>query len=68
MPIASVHRFRDAVAVYVGTGPTQYLTPKEARKLARAINTAARSCDSEAFKDSSVGTIHIELQRSETNA
>lgn len=45
---AQVHRFRDRVAVY--------LAPKDARRLARAINTCARSCDREAFTESTCGT------------
>lgn len=53
---AQVHRFRDRVAIYTGTGATVYLTPKDARRLARAINTCARSCDREAFTESTCGT------------
>lgn len=44
-----VHRFRDYVAASIGTGPTVYMTAKEARAMARALNKAARSVDSEAF-------------------
>ena len=51
-----VHRFRDGVALYVGDGQTVYLHPKDARKLSRAINKAARSCETEKFADSSCGT------------
>ena len=40
--IASVHRFNDKVAVYVGKGETVYITGKEARKLAAALNKCAR--------------------------
>jgi hypothetical protein len=40
------------VAVYIGTGETVYLSPKEARQLTRAINRVARSCDQEAFTKS----------------
>lgn len=50
---AQVHRFRDAVALHVGTGETVYLTPREARQLTRAMNRVARSCDSEPFAASS---------------
>lgn len=51
-----VHRFHNGVAVYVGDGQTVYLHPKDARKLSRAINKAARSCETEKFADSSCGT------------
>jgi hypothetical protein len=57
--MAQVHRFRDKVAVYVGGGQTVYFTPKEARKLARAINAAARSCERESFADSPSLTVNI---------
>jgi hypothetical protein len=40
------------VAVYIGTGETVYLLPKEARHLTRAINRVARSCDQETFTES----------------
>ena len=53
---AQVHRFHDCVAIYIGTGETVYLTPKEARQLARAINKTARSCDREEFRDHTAGT------------
>ena len=51
-----VHRFRNGVAVYIGNGQTVYLHPKDARKLSRAINKAARSCETEEFADSSFKT------------
>lgn len=50
---AQVHRFRDAVALHLGTGETVYLTPREARQVTRAINRVAKSCDSESFAESS---------------
>ena len=53
---AQTHRFRDYVAVYIGTGETVYLTPKQARQLTRAINKVARSCDTESFSQSTCGT------------
>lgn len=56
---AQVHRFGDAVAVYLGTGETVYLTPQEARKFTRAINRAARSCERESFVDSTCGTVNF---------
>ena len=37
--IASVHRFGDQVAVYVGDGSTTYLTAKQARAPARALRS-----------------------------
>lgn len=37
-----VPRFGDHVAASLGNGSTVYLTPKEARALARALNRTAR--------------------------
>lgn len=56
---ASVHRFRDLVAVRTGTGETVYLTPKAARQLARALNGAARSITGLKFSESHFGTVTI---------
>lgn len=49
---AQVHRFRDCVALYVATGETVYLSAKDARKFARAINKAIKSVETESFSDS----------------
>ena len=54
--IASVHRFVDQVAVYVGDGNTTYLTAKQARALARALRDCAKSVVDEKFFESSFGT------------
>lgn len=51
----SVYRFGDSVAVS-GPGPTHYMTARDARALARALNRAARSVILERFTDSHVGT------------
>lgn len=51
--MASVHRFGDKVAVYVGDGSTTYLTAKQARALSRALRTCAKSVVDEKFVDSS---------------
>lgn len=48
-----VHRFHDKVAVYIGTGATVYLEPKQARAFARAMVKAAQSCEKESFAESS---------------
>lgn len=58
---AQVHRFRDHVAVYVGTGETVYLDPKQAKALARALNKAAHSCENEDFAQATCGTHSFEF-------
>jgi hypothetical protein len=57
--IASVHRFGDAVAVYVGDGNTTYLTAKQARALARALRDCAKSVVDVKFTNSEFGTRSI---------
>lgn len=65
---ASIHRFRDRIGVHVGSGPTEYLTPRQARKLARALYVAAQDVDRRDFQSSD--SIHvnatIELDPKET--
>ena len=57
--MAQVHRFRESVAVHVGNGETVYFSPKDARKLARALNAAARSCDREPYTESHGLTVNV---------
>lgn len=59
--MAQVHRFRDSVAAWLGTGETVYMSPREARQLARALNKVARSVDRESFINSSGNTTSIEI-------
>lgn len=56
-----VHRFRDHVATYVGTGETVYLTPKQARAFARALNAACRDVDTTPFVESGIVPTTIEI-------
>lgn len=62
MKTAQVHRFRDHVAIYVGNGETVYMSEANARKLARAIYTCARSVRNETFVNSTCGTTEIQLK------
>lgn len=59
MIAAQVHRFGDKVAVYVGNGETAYLTAKQARALARALNGCARSVVNETYGASNFTTVEI---------
>jgi len=54
--MAQVHRFRDAVAVYLGPGRTTYLTPRDAARLAKALSVTARDVKARLFQDSTCGT------------
>ena len=55
-----VHRFHDTVAAYVGTGPTTYMTPHQARELGKALIAAADDTDAVKFTQSTVGTFRGE--------
>jgi ATP-dependent Clp protease ATP-binding subunit ClpA len=57
--VASVHRFGDKVAVFVGNSSTTYLTAKQARALSRALTDCAKSVVTEKFVDSSFGSRSI---------
>lgn len=63
---AQVHRFRDYVAVYIGTGETVYLDPRQARQLTRAINKAAKSCETKSFSQSTCGTVSFDFSPKES--
>lgn len=58
--IASVHRFKDTVAVYVGGGETVYLTVKEAAALAAAVQKCKRDILKSSFVDSGFYKVCIE--------
>ncbi len=59
---AQVHRFRDKVAVYVGTGDTVYLDPNTAQQLAQALDDCATDCfNISRFEHSQFETVEIEL-------
>ena len=58
--VASVYRFQDKVAIYVGEiWSTTFLTAKQARALARALRDCAKSVVDERFVDSSFGCREI---------
>ena len=57
--VASVHRFGDQVATYVGDGSTTYLTAKQARALARALRDCAKSVVNEKFVNSAFRTREV---------
>ncbi len=59
MPM-QIHRFRDKVALYVSR-ETVYLTPTQAKAIAKALNGAAKSIKTEPdFCNSNFATVVIE--------
>jgi hypothetical protein len=61
--MAQVHRFRDNVAAWLGTGETVYMSPQEAKRLAKALNKVAKSCQTENFSESTCGTISVVIKK-----
>lgn len=59
--MAQVHRFHNKVAVWLENGETVYLTPKEAKAIALAMQRAALNCGAVKFTDSTFETFNIEL-------
>lgn len=62
MAQAQVHRFREKVAVYLANGSTVYLTPKEAKAIAKAMNACTRDIKANSFTDSQFHTTTIPLE------
>ena len=59
---AQIHRFRDAVAVYVGTGETVYLTPDQAKIIGGFLRDCAEDCERHKFSESLFSTKTLNLQ------
>ena len=65
MKTAQIHRYGDKVAIYIGTGQTVYLTPKEAKAIAKVLNAGARNIREEPkFSQSNFKTVEFEFNGS----
>lgn len=67
---AQIHRFREYVALYVASveiprGVTAYLTPTDARTVARALLDCADSCEREGFANSNFKTVQVQPSNAE---
>lgn len=51
-PKWQTNRFRDCVAICIGTGETVYMTTKQARALSAGVNRICRSIERQEFADS----------------
>jgi len=59
--MASVHRFRDKVAIHVGNGQTVYLSPAKAAQLGLAlIDCAEDVVKYPKFSESPFNTVEVE--------
>lgn len=61
MTTAQIHRFGDCVALYVGTGQTIYITPKEAKAIAKQLNACAKDIAEHSFGKGTFKTYQIEF-------
>jgi hypothetical protein len=62
MNTASIHRFRNAVALYIGNGQTVYVSAQVSRKIAKALNACARDIVARDFTESKFQTVDIEWE------
>lgn len=60
--MAQVHRFGDCVAVYLDGGRTVYITPADARKFAKALNTCARDIGTAELGGSKFVTVWLDFE------
>lgn len=58
---AQVHRFGDCVALYVGTGQTVYVTPADAKCIAKTLNRAATDVTQSTFQNSKFTTTKFDF-------
>lgn len=63
MTAASVHRFRNTVAIHVGSGQTVYLPAPLAKAFAQAINACAEDVARSAFTSSNFPPVTLDLGR-----
>ena len=62
MKTAQIHRYGDKVAIYIGTGQTVYLTPEEAKAIAKVLNACARNVKEEPkFSHSNFKTVEFKF-------
>lgn len=61
MKTAQVHRFDDCVALFLSNGVTVYMTPKDARTIAKNLNACARDVKQAKFVDGTFKKFYLEL-------
>ena len=53
-----VYRLGDNIVAYIGTGPTVYMTPQQAREFGQALVDNANDADTTPFVNSTLPTFH----------
>lgn len=57
---AQVYRFGDCIALYIRNGKTIYITPNDAKSLARVLNACAKDIKANKFSNSKFNTTCID--------
>jgi hypothetical protein len=58
---AQIHRYGEKVAIYLGSGNTSYLLPRDAKRIAKHLIECAKDIEKKEFKESTIGTIEITI-------
>lgn len=61
MKTAQIHRFGDCIAMYLSNGETVYMTPQDARKIAKNLNACARDIKQAKYINGTFKTFELEL-------
>lgn len=59
--LAQIHRFGDCIAMFLSTGETVYMTPKDARTIAKNLNACARDVKQARYVDGTFKTFDLGL-------
>lgn len=62
MVSVQIHRYGDCVAMHLGKGQTVYITPKEAKEIAKQLNQCAKDISSAKFVNSQFVTYSKQLK------
>ena len=58
---AQIHRYGEKVAIYLGSGNTFYLLPRQAKRIAQYLMEYAKDIEKREFKESTIGTIQMTI-------
>jgi hypothetical protein len=59
---AQIHRFGNKIALSLGTGETFYLSPFDAKRIAKFLAEYAKDVEKNSFAKSKIGTIGMTIE------
>lgn len=59
---AQIHRFGDKIALSLGTGKTFYLSPFDAKRIAKFLREYAKDVEMSPFVKSTIGTVGMTIK------